>query len=454
MKMEELFAKAKELLIAAKALLEGDEPDMEQVGKLQVEAGALKARAEAMKAVAGGLAEIGTPQMPAALPVGAEEELPGEEDEDTVIKAANVLRFGVTDDPTAVVMREIYGGDYRQALHEQGQAFKTFLRTGRAGSPLSRQIWGPGDVVAMLRDGVSVAEIKSTMVEGTDVLGGYAVPPHVMGGIVARMKGLTAVRDGGALVVQTSSKMIEWLRLTGGGDQYPTAMRGLWGAETDSPTGDDFTFGLLQIPVHVYTYKVAFSVSLLEDAANIVQVFTNLVADTMAIDEDSVYLTGDGSGRPRGFLPSSANADSLSEVNSENASALTMDGLKKLRRGIASQYRAPGRATWIGNSDTGADIEVMKDGDGRYFVDDLTVGEKFMGGTWRESEAMPDVSADAFPLIFGDMSGYAIIERLGMAIRRYNDSNTGINVTEFHIRRRLGGHVIEPWKFAVQKTSA
>jgi HK97 family phage major capsid protein len=77
-----------------------------------------------------------------------------------------------------------------------------------------------------------------------------------------------------------------------------------------------------------------------------------------------------------------------------------------------------------------------------------------MGATWRESEAMPDIAGSAFPLIYGDFSGYAIVERLGMAIQRYNDSYTGINVLEFHIRRRIGGKVIEPWKFAVQYISA
>ena len=36
----------------------------------------------------------------------------------------------------------------------------------------------------------------------------------------------------------------------------------------------------------------------------------------------------------------------------------------------------------------------------------------------------------------------------------YNDSYTGINVVEFHVRKRVGGHAIEPWKIAVQVTEA
>ena len=58
-KWELLFGQAKEKLIAAKALLEADEVDMEQVKGLQDEATALKDRAEALKVVAGDLDEAG-----------------------------------------------------------------------------------------------------------------------------------------------------------------------------------------------------------------------------------------------------------------------------------------------------------------------------------------------------------------------------------------------------------
>ena len=67
---------------------------------------------------------------------------------------------------------------------------------------------------------------------------------------------------------------------------------------------------------------------------------------------------------------------------------------------------------------------------------------------------MADAAANTYPLIFGDFSGYAIVERLGLTIQRYNDSNTGINKVEFQIRRRIGGNVIQQWKFSVQKVAA
>jgi HK97 family phage major capsid protein len=64
---------------------------------------------------------------------------------------------------------------------------------------------------------------------------------------------------------------------------------------------------------------------------------------------------------------------------------------------------------------------------------------------------MSDIAGAAFPVIFGDMRGYTIVERLGMTIERFHDSYTGVNKVEYHLRRRIGGRVTRPWLFAVMK---
>jgi len=447
-KARECFEDA-ELLLAQEEL---SEEDSEQADELMDQGRRYKAEAERLSEIKASMADlhVADNQPPAPTP----------EDKSEIMSAVNVLRFGKADEPTSKVMREVYEGDYRQKMHEQDVAFRRYLKGGEhALSPeqrniLRQQMWHPRDVTQMLKDGLNVGEIKATMVEGTDVYGGYAVPAQRANEILSRIPGLTAVRAGGARVIQTASSMIEWLKLTGGGDRYQTAMRGAWGSEASSPSADDFTVGLTQIPVHVYTYKVPFSQSLVEDASNLVDIFTDMVASTLALDEDEAFLVGDGAGKPTGILPDSANGHSLTSPDTSDADELTMDGLKALKRGVAAQYRAPGRSSIIGNSATGLIIEQMKDGNGRYFYDSLEVGDKVMGATWRESEAMPDVAASAFPLIYGDLSGYAIVERLGLSVVRFQDSNTGVNKVEFHVRRRIGGNVVEPWKLAVQEVTA
>lgn len=465
MTAKELYAQAKAKAAEAKAFLVGDDADFEAAEAAMNEAEALRRKADVLKTAEGFLVDSEAPERDMLFPTDTDDDWlddPADADarpsQQDVTKSVHMLRLNQmidnVDNPTDTIMREVYDGDYRLLIDSQTKAFSGYLRTGNADRIGSRQLWAPGDVKSMILNGMSVAEIKTTMVEGQDILGGFAVPPQIAADINKRIVGLTAVRAGGATVVQTSSNVIQWLRVDGGNDRYPGNMRGAWGGETASPSEKNMKFGLDNIAVDLYTYKASMSTSLLEDATNIVQLFNEEVADVLAIDEDEAFLIGDGANKPRGILPGSTNARSLSEVVSGNATALTVTGVKQLRRGIASQYRAAQRASWIGNSDTGADIELFQDGQGRFYFEYLDSGERFMRSAWRESEAMPDVAAGAYPLIFGDLSGYVIVERLGLAVRRYNDSNTGINKVEFHVRRRLGGDLRQPWKIAVQKVAA
>jgi HK97 family phage major capsid protein len=246
------------------------------------------------------------------------------------------------------------------------------------------------------------------------------------------------------------------VEVTGGNDRYTSGLRGAWGSETQAPTEKNLTLGLKSINADVYTYKVPMSQSLVEDAANLVSILQDEAAMTLAMDEDDAFLIGDGIGKPQGILPGSANSLGLTEVVSGSAAALTADGIKSLKRGIAAQYRRTG--VFVGNSDTFLDIELLVDGNGNYLLvengNDLTDQDVLLSRRVFESEAMPDVAANAYPIIFGNMAGYYIVERSGMAIARYQDSNTGINKVEYHFRRRVGGRVAKPWQFCVHKVAA
>ncbi len=107
----------------------------------------------------------------------------------------------------------------------------------------------------------------------------------------------------------------------------------------------------------MYTYKVAFSMSLVEDAANLVSLVMEDIAITKAIDEDDCFLVGDGVGKPLGWLPSGANLHALTEVKSTDAALLKPAGIWALKRGVPSQYRK--NAVWVANSDSYGAVEAM-----------------------------------------------------------------------------------------------
>lgn len=458
MKLKETFA-AK--VAEAKAAFEAG--NVEQGKALKAEAATLKEaltgldEIEAMKA-----SVIGTVLRP---PLPGDPPAPKDAAENTGAKsfdAVYVLRYGDEDVPMKTIYSDLVGHDYRQLIFDQGLAYEKYLRFGEVGLEaderrlLRRQIFPVSQIKSMVKAGFDVDLIKTTMVEAQGVLGGYAVPPNSQENIISRLPGRTAVRGAGARVVLlVNGNSIEMPRYSGGDDRYRGGLRGMWGTETSTANEDNGTMELVTVVANLYTYKVIQSQSLVEDAANLVDLLTEDMVDTLAIDEDNEFLVGNGVGKPLGILPGSANALSLTEVVSLNASALTADGIKKLKRGVASQYRSSPRAAWVGNSDTFGAIEILESSTGSgYVFPDLSEDDMLLKKRVFESEAMPDVAANAYPLIFGDMSGYHIVERAGLTIARFQDSNTGINKVEFHVRRRVGGRVGEPWKFAVQKVAA
>ncbi len=375
---------------------------------------------------------------------------------DATMKALYSMRFGDDNAVKTAVLTDLIGVNYQQRIWDQTATFAKYLRGGESNldrdeyKMLKSQIFAFEDIAAMIQNGFDVKTIKTTMVEAQGTLGGFAVPTTMQSAILQRLPGMTAIRGGGATVVNlTTGNSTEFMEVTGGNDRYVSGLRGAWGSETQSPTEKNFTLGQKTVNADVYTYKVVMSQSLVEDASNLVSILQNLATTTLAVDEDDAFTIGDGVGKPQGLLPGSANLHSFTEVVTGSAAAVTADGIKALKRGIPIQYR--GTAIFLANSDTYGDIETLKDGNGQYLFPDLTDTDRLLNRRAMESESMPDVAANAFPILFGNMAGYAIVERSGMTVARYQDSNTGINTVQYHFRRRVGGRVIEPWQFCLQK---
>lgn len=455
MKYKVLMEQARAALDQAQGLVTDGELTDETKGefdKLMAQAESLQERAVKLRAV-----EDRDAQLQATMGAAAQKETAATEDK--AFGPLYTLRFGDESKAQEHVLTGLVGPDYRQQIADQNVAFAKYLRWGDRAleraewQSLQKQIFPWTQVEYLLKNGMTLAQIKSTMVEAQGTLGGYAVPPNVQAGIVSRLPGLTAVRGGGARVVElTAGNAVDVPVYTGGTNAYRGAIRGAWGSETQTPAEKNATLGMTPVVAHVYTYKVSMSQSLVEDAANLVDLVQSDIGDTLAIDEDVAFLVGDGNGKPMGILPNSANELGLSHVHSGSGTALLAAGIRSLKRAVGSQYRA--RGVWIGNSATFGLVEGLIDGEGNVIFGDLSETGKLLNANIRESEAMPDVAGSAFPLLFADLSGYWIVQKAGLTIVRMQDSNTGINKVEYHVRRRVGGRVVDTWKFAVQEVAA
>lgn len=458
-------------LANAKAAL--DAGDLEKGRGFRLEAEGLQAalaELDAVEAMSKGLAQPQRPGMPAS---GSGATLPaGEAEPDPAVKAFYQLRFGAADAEVEQVMTELYGKAHRDELYQKSRAFGVYLRTHpqralpdwveRAGRKL---VLTPQDVKAALEQGATVASLKATMVEGTDTLGGYIVPTDWQNRVIERLSGMAAMR-GRANVMPTSRDKVEMPVATGGDGQYTSAVRVTWVDETPvaGAAATNLTFGQESVDVHTVMAETALSRNLVEDAAfNIEAYLAQKFAEAAAIDENMRFLVGDGVKKPQGVLPGGLNALGLTEVVTGDADELTMDGLIALTFGIDAQYRQ--NAVFIAPRAALLAISQMKGSDGQYLWRELYGDNARMGGAGSglsllrypviEQEGLPAVGAGAFPIIFGDPRGYTIADRVGMSVERYLDSATArTNTVIYVMRRRLGGKVLEGWRFAVQKVGA
>jgi HK97 family phage major capsid protein len=384
---------------------------------------------------------------------------------DSAIKAVHQIRFGDVGSSVKAVLNDLYGRDYEIKRVQKTMEFNRWLRDikeVRGPYPMRNElILTPEYVRKAVRMGMDVKFLKSTMVEAADELGGYTVPVDFQEEIISRLMGMVVMRNG-ATIITTTRDRVERVKVTGGNDQFTSNARVTWVNETPTAGASEtnLTFGLEGIPVHTVMAETPMSRNLLEDSAfNLSDMLAMKFAESFAIDEDNQFILGDGNGKPQGVLPGGANSLGLTEVNSGNATAVTWDGLIDLSYGIASQYKQ--NAVYIGERATWSAIAKLQDGGGQYLwkkeygnnVDART--PLLEGFPTLEQEIMPTIAANAYPLIFGDRSGYYIVDRIGMSVERFLDSTTARqNLVYFVARSRKGGQVAEEWKFAVQKVSA
>lgn len=281
--------------------------------------------------------------------------------------------------------------------------------------------------------------------------------------VIEQLAQLTIIRSR-ATVMNTSRDRVEMPEATGGNGRYTSPVRVTWVDETPTIgqiTPNYVTFGLRGINVHTAMAEAPLSRNFLDDLAfDIEGYLSQKLAESVSLDEDEQFVRGNGIGKPRGILPNSTNGMALTEVVSGAGSTLTWNGLIALTYGIPAQYRQEG--VWLANRNTYLAIAKMQDAtSGNYLwqayqFDGGEAGRTrtLLGYPIIENELMPDIAAGAYPIVFGDLGAYTIVDRLGMTVERFIGAQEARqNLVYFTMRRRLGGECVETWKLATQKVS-
>jgi len=306
-----------------------------------------------------------------------------------------------------------------QAYQNYKSAFDTFLRTKGD----ERQMT-PGD-------------FKSLSV-GVDPDGGYTVTPEMSSRIVQRLFESDPVRQlAGSQSISTQA--LEML--------VDDGQAGVgWEAETE--TGDETDTPQLnkkRIPVHVAYAKPRATQTLLEDSSiNAETWLSDHISRRIGRQEAAAFVTGDGVGKPRGFLDyaNGTGWGQIEQVAMGAAAALTVDGFISVKYSLIEEYL--NRGTWLMNRSTVAAAMKLKDGEGRYiWSPGLATDETstILGLPVRMSTTMPAVAAGALSVAIADWrDAYLIVDRLGITVQR--DPYTAKPFVEFYTRKRVGGDVV------------
>ena len=293
------------------------------------------------------------------------------------------------------------------------KAFGAYLRLGNA---------APAD------------ELKALTVS-SDPQGGYLAPAEMSTEFVRDLVEFSPIRAV-ASVRTTGAPSVIYPKRTG-------ITNAKWKGETQAAEASEPAFGQLEIPVKEMNTYVDISNQLLADSAGQAEAEVRLaLAEDFGQKEGLAFVSGNGVLEPTGLLTDA----SIAYTANGHATNLSADALIGLMYALPAAYR--NRGSWLLNGTTLADIRKLKDGQNNYlWQPSFQAGqpETILGRPVVEAVDMPDIAADAFPIMFGDLAtGYRIVDRVALTILVNPYIRATDGVTRIHATRRLGGGVIQP----------
>jgi HK97 family phage major capsid protein len=281
------------------------------------------------------------------------------------------------------------------------------------------------------------ADELKTLTVSSDPQGGYLAPAEMSTEFIRELVEFSPIRSV-ASVRSTGSPSVIYPRRTG-------ITNAKWKGETQAQEGSEPAFGQSEIVVREINTYVDISNQLLADSAGQAEAEVRLaLAEDFGKKEGAAFVNGNGILEPEGIM----TAAGIGETVNGHATVLAADALITLMYAMPAAYRNAG--AWAMNGVTLATIRKLKDGQGNYlWQPSFQVGqpETILGRPVVEMIDLPDIASGTFPIIYGDWSGYRIVDRIGLSIlvNPYLLATNGL--TRIHATRRVGGGVLQSAKF-------
>lgn len=302
---------------------------------------------------------------------------------------------------------------------EHDQETKSFLKYARRGEK-----------------GMSAEEVK-TLTTDSDSDGGYLVPTNIDRTIREKLILISPIRELAEVITISQGDTME-IPVEDDNADFGAGWVAERGSRGETSSGK---VNMVKITAHEMYANPFISQKLLDDNAYNVEGWINdRVARRMAKVEGSAFVSGDGVGKPLGFLNT---ASGVPEVVSGHATLLTADGFLAIFYDLPEEYAH--NATWTMKRATIGAARMLKDGQGQYLWQPGLQADQpgvLLGRPYRETVDMPTVAASAYPVAFGDFrTAYAVVDRQG--VRMLRDPFSAKPFVEFYTTKRTGGAVVQ-----------
>ncbi|TGN68268.1 phage major capsid protein [Paracoccus liaowanqingii] len=293
---------------------------------------------------------------------------------------------------------------------------------------------------------MEATEIKALSV-ADNANGGFLVPTEQGSEILKRLTEMSPIRQYANVQTVTGSEIV-----------FPTLLTGVnafWTAEGADMTVSEPTFGQVKIANHeVSSFYVATNQVLEDNQYDLEGEMTTEIAKGFAKVEGLAFVKGTGTGQPRGLMTAPGIAEVKTGMAATFPTSNPLDVLIAMQHAIPSFHAAS--AVWAMNRATLSVIRRFKDAQGQYLVTDAKDGGvmRLLGNPIVEMPDMDNIGAGTAPIVFGDMSGFRIFDRIGLSVLRDPYTLGTKGQVRFIARKRVGADVTHAERFVKLRVAA
>jgi HK97 family phage major capsid protein len=271
--------------------------------------------------------------------------------------------------------------------------------------------------------------VLQTNVDGD---GGFLVPDDFESAIYSLLRQSDPIRGLATVMtlsndrhmpVQTGKSSFGWLGENGA---YPSTQPGV---------------GRVTLSAHKIGGVIYVSDEMLQDSgSNVEQFLTGDAVQGIRETESTAFVNGDGAAKPLGIFATTNVAGTALVDNTGATSAtatITADNLIDTFHTLAPQYRMG--ASWVANDSLIKLIRKLKGSDNNYlWQPGLTMDQpdRILGRPVYVSEFAPAPAVSTRSLAFGDFKQYIIADRLGLAMKRYDEIAALNGQVAFRVTKR------------------